>query len=106
MPKSSKPLPPLPFIPALDPAELEMAWQDAPLLPGGLEPGQPRGVALTAVHGGGPADRAGLRPGDVLLLGSDCLPDGTRPRVVAGDVVEITAPGFKPALHRFEEAAP
>lgn len=47
-----------------------------------------------------------LGPGDVLLLGSDCLPDGTRLRVVAGDVVEITAPGFKPALHRFAEVAP
>ncbi len=42
-------------------------YGDAPLLPGGLEPGQPRGVALTAVHPGGPAERAGLRPGDVLL---------------------------------------
>ena len=47
-----------------------------------------------------------LQPGDVLMVGTDCLPDGTRPRVVAGDVVEITAPGFKPALHRFEEVAP
>jgi len=42
-------------------------YGDAPLLPGGLEPGQPRGVALTAVYPGGPAERAGLRPGDVLL---------------------------------------
>jgi len=42
-----------------------------------------------------------LRPGDVLMLGSDCLPDGTRPLVHAGDTVEISAPGFKPAVHSF-----
>ena len=47
-----------------------------------------------------------LRPGDVLMLGSDCLPDGTRPLVGAGDTVEITAPGFPPTVHTFalEEA--
>ncbi|MGL4318057.1 MAG: PAS domain-containing protein, partial [Pseudomonas sp.] len=32
MPKSRKPQPPLPFIPALDPAEFEKTWQDAPRL--------------------------------------------------------------------------
>ncbi len=42
-------------------------YGDAPLLPGGLEPGQPRGVALGEVYAGGPAERAGLRPGDVLI---------------------------------------
>ena len=42
-----------------------------------------------------------LQPGDVLLLGSDCLPDGSRPRVHAGDTVEISATGFKPAVHSF-----
>lgn len=42
-------------------------YGDAPLLPGGLDPGQPRGVALGEVHAGGPAERAGLRPGDVLI---------------------------------------
>ncbi|MGE0351102.1 fumarylacetoacetate hydrolase family protein [Hydrogenophaga sp.] len=49
-----------------------------------------------------------LRPGDVLMLGSDCLEDGSRPLVHAGDMVEITAPGFAlPTLHSFtqEEAA-
>ncbi len=35
-----------------------------------------------------------LQPGDVLLVGSDCLADGTRPRARAGDRVEISAPGF------------
>ncbi|MEK1905736.1 MAG: PAS domain S-box protein [Pseudomonas sp.] len=32
MPKSVKPQPPLPFIPALDPAEFEKTWHDAPRL--------------------------------------------------------------------------
>lgn len=43
-----------------------------------------------------------LRAGDVLMLGSDCLPDGTRPLVHAGDTVEISATGFKPAVHSFQ----
>jgi 5-oxopent-3-ene-1,2,5-tricarboxylate decarboxylase / 2-hydroxyhepta-2,4-diene-1,7-dioate isomerase len=43
-----------------------------------------------------------LRTGDVLMLGSDCLDDGSRPLVHAGDTVEITAPGFAlPTLHSF-----
>lgn len=42
-----------------------------------------------------------LRPGDVLMLGTDCLADGTRPLVHAGDTVEITAPGFEPTRHHF-----
>lgn len=48
-----------------------------------------------------------LCAGDVLMLGSDCLPDGSRPLVHAGDTVEIGATGFKPAVHSFvaEEAA-
>ncbi|WP_382322822.1 fumarylacetoacetate hydrolase family protein [Hydrogenophaga sp. UC242_53] len=44
-----------------------------------------------------------LRPGDVLMLGSDCLADGTRPLVHPGDTVEITAPGFAPTLHSFTQ---
>lgn len=35
-----------------------------------------------------------LQPGDVLMVGSDCLADGTRPRAKAGDHVKISAPGF------------
>ncbi|MEK7346149.1 MAG: fumarylacetoacetate hydrolase family protein [Pseudomonadota bacterium] len=35
-----------------------------------------------------------LQPGDVLMVGTDCLADGTRPRAKAGDQVEISAPGF------------
>ena len=35
-----------------------------------------------------------LQPGDVLMVGTDCLPDGTRPRAKARDKVEISAPGF------------
>ncbi len=42
-----------------------------------------------------------LRSGDVLMIGSDCLPDGSRPLVHAGDTVEISATGFKPAVHSF-----
>ena len=34
------------------------------------------------------------QPGDVLMVGTDCLADGTRPRAKAGDRVEISAPGF------------
>ena len=35
-----------------------------------------------------------LQPGDVLMVSTDCLADGTRPRAKAGDKVEISAPGF------------
>jgi 5-oxopent-3-ene-1,2,5-tricarboxylate decarboxylase/2-hydroxyhepta-2,4-diene-1,7-dioate isomerase len=35
-----------------------------------------------------------LQPGDVLMVGTDCLADGSRPRAKAGDRVEISAPGF------------
>ncbi len=34
------------------------------------------------------------QPGDVLMVGTDCLADGTRPRARAGDQVEISAQGF------------
>lgn len=40
-----------------------------------------------------------LRPGDVLMLGTDCGADGQRPRLVAGDQVELRAPGFEPLRH-------
>lgn len=42
-----------------------------------------------------------MRPGDVLMVGTDCLDDGTRPRVKAGDAVEITATGFAPLVNHF-----
>lgn len=42
-----------------------------------------------------------LRPGDVLMTGTDCLPEGARELVHAGDTVEITAPGFQPVVHHF-----
>ena len=35
-----------------------------------------------------------LQAGDVLMVGTDCLADGTRSRAKAGDQVEISAPGF------------
>jgi serine peptidase DegS len=41
-------------------------YGDAPVLPGALAPGTPRGIAISTVYPGGPADAAGLRPGDVL----------------------------------------
>lgn len=43
-----------------------------------------------------------LRAGDVLMVGTDCLDDGTRPRVKAGDVVEITATGCAPLVNAFK----
>ena len=46
-----------------------------------------------------------LQPGDVLMLGTDCLPDGTRPRAQAGDRIEIHAPGFAPAVHTLTQEA-
>ena len=42
-----------------------------------------------------------LRPGDVLMTGTDCLPEGGRELVHAGDTVEIIAPGFKSVVHNF-----
>lgn len=37
-----------------------------------------------------------LQAGDVLMVGTDGLADGTRPRAQAGDRVDIAAPGFAP----------
>ena len=37
-----------------------------------------------------------LQAGDVLMLGTDCLADGSRPRARAGDTVRIEAAGFAP----------
>jgi len=42
-----------------------------------------------------------FQEGDVLLLGSDCLPNGKRPRAKAGDVVEISAEGFDTLVNTF-----
>lgn len=46
-----------------------------------------------------------LQPADVLILGTDCLPDGSRPLVGAGDRVEIRAAGFAPLVHTLTGAA-
>lgn len=35
-----------------------------------------------------------LQPGDVLMVGTDCLADGTRPQAQAGDRIDLAAPGF------------
>jgi len=42
-----------------------------------------------------------FQEGDMLLMGSDCLPDGKRPRAKVGDVVEISAPGFETLVNHF-----
>jgi 5-oxopent-3-ene-1,2,5-tricarboxylate decarboxylase/2-hydroxyhepta-2,4-diene-1,7-dioate isomerase len=42
-----------------------------------------------------------FQEGEVLLLGSDCLPDGKRPRAKVGDVVEISADGFDTLVNTF-----
>jgi len=39
-------------------------------------------------------DFMSLQEGDVLMLGSDCLADGSRPTARAGDTVRIEAAGF------------
>jgi 5-oxopent-3-ene-1,2,5-tricarboxylate decarboxylase/2-hydroxyhepta-2,4-diene-1,7-dioate isomerase len=46
-----------------------------------------------------------MRPGDVLMVGTDCLEDGSRPRAKAGDSVEITATGFAPLVNHFVQEA-
>ena len=46
-----------------------------------------------------------FQQGDVLMLGSDCLPDGKRPRAKAGDVVEISADGFDILVNTFTGGA-
>jgi 5-oxopent-3-ene-1,2,5-tricarboxylate decarboxylase / 2-hydroxyhepta-2,4-diene-1,7-dioate isomerase len=46
-----------------------------------------------------------LQPGDVLMVGTDCLTDGTRPRAKAGDRVEISAPGFASVITTVRGAA-
>jgi 5-oxopent-3-ene-1,2,5-tricarboxylate decarboxylase / 2-hydroxyhepta-2,4-diene-1,7-dioate isomerase len=46
-----------------------------------------------------------MRPGDVLMVGTDCLEDGSRPRVKVGDAVEITATGFAPLVNHFVQEA-
>lgn len=42
-----------------------------------------------------------LQPGDVLMLGSDCLDDGSRPLVVPGDRLVITTAGHAPLVQDF-----
>lgn len=39
-----------------------------------------------------------LQAGDVLMVGTDCLADGSRPLARAGDTVQISAPGFTPLV--------
>jgi 5-oxopent-3-ene-1,2,5-tricarboxylate decarboxylase/2-hydroxyhepta-2,4-diene-1,7-dioate isomerase len=46
-----------------------------------------------------------MRPGDVLMLGTDCLDDSTRPLVKAGGAVEVTSAGFSPLVNHFVREA-
>jgi len=46
-----------------------------------------------------------LQDGDVLMLGTDCLPDGSRVRARAGDTVELRAPGFAALVNTFTQEA-
>lgn len=46
-----------------------------------------------------------LQPGDVLMVGTDCLADGTCPRAKADDRVEISAPGFASVITTVRGAA-
>jgi 5-oxopent-3-ene-1,2,5-tricarboxylate decarboxylase/2-hydroxyhepta-2,4-diene-1,7-dioate isomerase len=46
-----------------------------------------------------------LQAGDVLMVGTDCLVDGSRPRAKAGDRVEVFAPGFASVNVTVGEAA-
>jgi 5-oxopent-3-ene-1,2,5-tricarboxylate decarboxylase / 2-hydroxyhepta-2,4-diene-1,7-dioate isomerase len=45
-----------------------------------------------------------LQSGDVLMLGCDVCDNGKRPLAKAGDVIEITAPGFAPLVNRLVAA--
>ena len=42
---------------------------------------------------------------NLLMVGTDCLEDGSRPRAKAGDSVEITATGFVPLVNHFVQEA-
>ena len=46
------------------------------------------------------SDFMSLQAGDVLMVGTDCLEDGQRPRARAGDKVEIRAAGFESVLQK------
>lgn len=45
------------------------------------------------------------RSGDILMVGCDVRPDGTRPRAKAGDLIEILAEGFAPVRHNVRIAS-
>jgi 5-oxopent-3-ene-1,2,5-tricarboxylate decarboxylase/2-hydroxyhepta-2,4-diene-1,7-dioate isomerase len=47
-----------------------------------------------------------LQAGDVLMLGTDVLASGQRPRARAGDTVCLSAPGFAPWVQTVQGEAP
>lgn len=78
-------------------------YGDAPILPGGLPAGTARGVALTQVYSGGPADLAGLQPGDLLLqLDGQDIVDQSDLR----DREAALAPGSKVAIAGLRAGVP
>jgi 5-oxopent-3-ene-1,2,5-tricarboxylate decarboxylase/2-hydroxyhepta-2,4-diene-1,7-dioate isomerase len=46
-----------------------------------------------------------LRAGDVLMLGTDVLANGQRPRARAGDTVCLSIPGFAPWVQTVQKEA-
>ncbi|PUE40577.1 fumarylacetoacetate hydrolase family protein [Limnohabitans sp. Bal53] len=46
-----------------------------------------------------------LQAGDVLMLGTDVLANGQRPRARAGDTVCLSAPGFAPLIQTVQSEA-
>jgi 5-oxopent-3-ene-1,2,5-tricarboxylate decarboxylase/2-hydroxyhepta-2,4-diene-1,7-dioate isomerase len=46
-----------------------------------------------------------LQAGDVLMLGTDVLANGQRPRAHAGDTVCLSAPGFAPWVQTVQKEA-
>jgi 5-oxopent-3-ene-1,2,5-tricarboxylate decarboxylase/2-hydroxyhepta-2,4-diene-1,7-dioate isomerase len=46
-----------------------------------------------------------LQAGDVLMLGTDVLANGQRPRARAGDTVCLSAPGFAPLIQTVQREA-
>ena len=46
-----------------------------------------------------------LQAGDVLMLGTDVLANGQRPRARAGDTVCLSAPGFAPSVQTVQKEA-
>ncbi|VXB98333.1 Sensory box protein [Pseudomonas sp. 8AS] len=109
MPKLPKPTPPLPFIPALDPAEVEKTWQDAPRLLAALN-----GAHLGAWYWDTDSGQVSWSRGAQALFGIDAshplrqrvdyidlIPEEDRPRVLRlFRQVLAGTPAAEPLRHR------